>query len=271
MVMGLDVSEADFERVVLDGSYERPVVVDFWAAWCGPCRTLGPMIERLADEYGVTLAKVDVDANQSLSAAFGIQSIPFVLAFKDGKIVDQFVGALPEQMVRQFMEGLQPSEADMLALSASVATDAGEQERLYRLALEQDRSHADAVMGLARIVGTRGDVDEARSLLSRLPATPDVERLRAELDLGASTLSDDELSELRAHVASDPFDEEALLRLGRAEAAAGRHREALQVLLTGVERGVEGAREAMLEVFSLLGDADPLTAEFRKRLAAALF
>src|SRR5436309_3005101 len=133
--MAQDVTERDFENVVIEGSRERPVVVDFWASWCGPCRTLGPMIERLAAEYGLALAKVDVDANPSLSAAFGIQSIPFVLAFKDGKVVDQFVGALPEQYIRTWMEGLAPTKADRLAERAAAAPTVEERERLYREAL----------------------------------------------------------------------------------------------------------------------------------------
>jgi putative thioredoxin len=269
--VAVDVTEKDFEDAVLTASKERPVVVDFWAGWCGPCRTLGPMLERLTDEYGVSLAKVDVDANPNLSAAFGIQSIPFVLAFKDGKVVDQFVGAIPEQYVRQFLEGLQPTEADRLVDSADVATDDAERERLYRRALETDRDHERAILGLARIVGARGDTAEAGELLRRIPVTSDVERLQAELDIGASTVDDAEIERLRQTVASDPFDEASLLKLGRAEAAAGRYAEALAVLLAGVQRGVSEARPAMLEIFALLGDDHPLTAEYRRKLAAALF
>ena len=269
--MAVDVSERDFEAVVLEGSKDRPVVVDFWAAWCGPCRTLGPLLERLTDEYGVSLAKVDVDANPNLSAAFGIQSIPFVLAFKDGKVVDQFVGAIPEQYVRQFLDGLRPSEADRLVASAPDFADADERERLYRRALDLDRDNEAAILGLARIVGERGDTDEAKQLLARIPPTPEVERLRAELDIGAATVDDAEIERLREIVATDPFDEPSLLKLGRAEAAAGRYGDALAVLLAGVQRGVDEARAAMLEIFQLLGDEDPLTVEYRRKLAAALF
>jgi len=269
--MAVDVNERDFEAVVLEGSKERAVVVDFWAAWCGPCRTLGPLLERLTDEYGVGLAKVDVDANPNLSAAFGIQSIPFVLAFKDGKVVDQFVGAIPEQYVRQFLDGLRPSEADRLADAAASAADEEERERLYRRALELDRDHESAILGLARIVGERGDAEEAKQLLARIPATHEVERLRAELDIGAATVDDAEIERLRQVVATDPFDEASLLRLGRAEAAAGRHEEALSVLLAGVQRGIDESRTAMIEIFQLLGEEDPLTAEYRRKLAAALF
>jgi putative thioredoxin len=230
------------------------------------------MLERLTDEYGVALAKVDVDANPNLSAAFGIQSIPFVMAFKDGRPVDQFVGAIPEQYVRTFLDGLQPTEADRLAEAAELAGREDEREALFRRALELQRDHERAVLGLAGIVGRRGDAAEAKELLARLPATlPEVERLLAELDIGAATVDDAEIERLRRTVATDPFDEVSLLRLGRAEAAAGRYSEALAVLLAGVQRGVADARPAMLEIFQLLGEENPLTADYRRKLAAALF
>lgn len=269
--MAIDVSDQDFASLVVEGSRQAPVVVDFWAAWCAPCRALTPVLERLAPEYGVTLAKVNVDENPGAAATFGVQGIPFVLAFKDGKVVDQFVGALPEPSVRDFFDRLRPSEADLLADEAEDAIDDAERERLYRAALGLDRNHERAILGLAALVGERGELDEAGDLLSRLPPTPEVERLRAELSVGAATLGDDELEELRRRVASDPFDEQSLLRLGRAEAAAGRYGDALAVLLAGVQRGIDDARQAMLDVFQVLGDDHELTREYRRKLAAALF
>ncbi|MFY9586585.1 MAG: thioredoxin domain-containing protein, partial [Actinomycetota bacterium] len=150
----IDVSEADFEQRVLARSYERPVVVDFWAAWCAPCRHLGPVLERVADEHDgeVDLVKVDVDANPSIAAAFGIQGIPAVKAFRGGGVVSEFVGNYPEQAVRNFFDAILPSDADRLAASVDPARDPAAAEEAYRAALEQDRGNPRAVTGLASLL-----------------------------------------------------------------------------------------------------------------------
>ncbi len=268
--MAIDVTEQDFEKVVLDGSHEGPVVVDFWASWCAPCRTLGPVLERVSADTGVTLAKIDVDANPSISAAFGIRSIPTVYAFKDGKVVDQFIGALPEQQVRQFFAGLGPSEADVLAQRAADARDDAEREALYRQALERDRSHRASVLGLSRTLAARadaGDKDEARELLARIPEDAEVARLAAQLDL--EPVGD--IDALRARVERSPDDDEAVVALARAEAAAGLYDDALERSLEAVRHGSEDARHVMVDVFRVLGDDHALTRTYRPKLAAALF
>lgn len=266
--MAIDVAEDQFEKIVLEGSRKGPVVVDFWASWCAPCRSLGPILERVAQESGVTLAKVDVDASPNIAGAFGIRSIPTVYAFKDGMIVDQFVGALPEQLVRRFFAGLQPGEADVLAARAAASSDDEEVERLYREALEHERAHRASVVGLARLLSARGEREEARALLERISEDEDVARLRASLELQRG---DEEIESLRVRVADDPDDLKAAVALGRAEAASGKHAEALERLLAAVRDGSEEARRVMVDVFRVLGDDHSLTREFRAKLAAALF
>src|SRR3954451_2905801 len=158
--MVIDVTEEDFEQEVLERSKTVPVVVDFWAEWCGPCRRLGPVLEKEADkrEGEVVLAKLDTDANPNLSRAFGIQGIPAVKAFKDGRVVDEFTGALPAPQVQSFFDKLVPSEADRLA--------AGGDEAPLRKALEREPGRADAAVPLARLMIERDDREGARAVLT---------------------------------------------------------------------------------------------------------
>jgi len=255
----VDVDEATFEERVLDASRERPVVVDFWAGWCQPCLVLSPTLERLAEEHGVRLAKVDVDVNPRLAARFGIQGIPAVKAFRDGDVVSEFVGAQPEAVVRAFLADVVPSPADGLAEAAAGAERRGDgaaAEEAYRGALEADPSHAGAAVGLSRILASRGEDDEARTLLARVPEDPEGRRVLAELELRAGGYADGDLGDASAF------------------AARGEHRQALEEALRLIERGspsVDRARDLMVRVFEVLGDDDPLTREFRSRLAAALF
>ena len=173
----IDATEATFEREVIERSYEQPVVVDFWAEWCGPCRALGPVIEKaVARRAGqVELVKVDTDANPRISQAFGIQSIPAVKAFKDGRVVDEFVGALPPAQVERFFDGLVPSEADALVESGS--------ERDLRRALELEPGRADAAIALARLLAAADDREEALGVLSNVAGSFAADGLAARLRL----------------------------------------------------------------------------------------
>ena len=177
----IDVTDATFQRHVLDRSAVVPVVVDLWAEWCGPCRTLGPVLERAVAETGgkVELAKVDVDRNPGISAAFSVQSIPAVYAISAGKVVDSFIGALPEAAVREFVNRLAPtqSDADLLAAKADEAS--------LRQALELEHDHPAAVVALAEILAGRGDGEEALALLARVPETAETRRVAALARLGS--------------------------------------------------------------------------------------
>jgi putative thioredoxin len=259
----MDVTDAEFMERVVEESKTRPVVVDFWADWCGPCKTLGPVLERLVEERGgdVVLAKVDVDRNPYVAGQLRVQSIPNVWAFKDGRPVDQFVGALPEDAVRRWLDKLTPSEADREAASAAEAEQAGDvegAEKRYRDVLASDPANREARLGLGRILAERSDVEEARQTLKPLLPDPEAERLLAAMRIADwSSVAED-----------DP------LAAPRRMAADGAWSEALAGFLGAVRHSPDArdeARQAMLDVFAVLGDDDPLTREYRGKLAAALF
>jgi putative thioredoxin len=234
----MDVTDVSFESEVLERSTTVPVLVDLWAEWCGPCRTLGPILEKVVAETdgAVELVKVDVDANPRVAATFRVQSIPAVYAIKDRKVVDSFIGALPEPAVRQFVATLStpPSEAEQLI-------GAGDEASL-RLALELEPANEKAVLALASLLVARREGDEALALLAKIPETAEVRRIAA------------------------------LARVGDEVAAAnGTDVEAkLDALLDRV-KGDEDARQEFLDLLEVLGPDDPRTPKYRKELTARLF
>jgi putative thioredoxin len=245
----MDVTDSTFESAVLDRSRTVPVVVDFWAEWCGPCRQLGPVLERgvAAREGKVELAKIDVDANPRVARTFAIQSIPAVKAFRDGRVVAEFVGAQPPASVNSFLDSLLPSEADGLVAQ-------GDEESLRR-AVELEPSRADAVVPLARILVGRGDADGALALLKGVPGSFAADGLAARIAL-----------ERR-----DPA-----LDLGDAFAAldAGDHEHALDLLI-GALPSADGAkddiRRVVVGILDELGVESQLARDSRRRLASALY
>ncbi|HET8976056.1 MAG TPA: thioredoxin, partial [Solirubrobacterales bacterium] len=247
----------DFQSQVVERSREVPVVVDFWAEWCGPCRTLGPALEQAVQdrEGDVELAKIDVDSNQSLAAQFGIQGIPAVKAFRDGEVVAEFVGAQPPAEIERFLDGLVPSEAEQLAA-------AGDEDSLRR-ALELDPRQAPAAIALARILLRREDASEALEVLEPIGAldfVADGLTARAELELertGAEGGQDGTLA--AAFAAWDGDDPASALEQLQAALAETDDDEARDKL-----------RRIMVAIFTELGPAHPLASEHRRRLAAAL-
>jgi putative thioredoxin len=272
-----DIDQTQFGQEVLQRSHEVPVVVDFWAEWCQPCKVLGPALEKVAAAYAgrFELAKVDIDANQALASQFGVKSIPMVIAFKDGRPVSQFTGAIPEQAIRQWVEQLLPTELDLAAERARDMAFEGDSEgaeALYREVLAQVPDHQEAATALASLLISRGDTDEALIVLGRLPRTSEVEKLEAAARVTAA--QDTDLSSLERRLEDDPDDHAARIELGQALAAKGEHEAALDQLLAVVQAGGdlrEDARRAMVDVFGLLGSDHPLTVTYRRALANLLF
>jgi putative thioredoxin len=249
----LDVTEATFEQQVLARSREVPVVVDFWAEWCGPCRQLGPALEKAAHarEGKVDLAKLDVDSNQRLSQAFRVQGIPAVKAFKDGRIAAEFTGAIPPAQVEAFFDKLVPSDAE---LAAAEAVRSGDEEAL-RAAVQQDPRNAQAVTALARILIGRGEHEEALELLEPLPHDFTAAGLAARAWLTNEGLELDDAFE-----AWDGGDHAiALDKLQDAFAAAGDSETRDRI------------RQVMVAIFTELGADHELAREHRRRLATALY
>ena len=231
----MDVTDATFEQDVLERSTQATVIVDLWAEWCGPCKQLGPIIEKVVEESGgrAVLAKVDVDANPRVAQSFQVQSIPAVYAVRDRKVVDGFIGALPESQVRAFVDAVAPaaSEADVLAARGD--------ETSLRAALDLEHDHSAAVVALAELLAERGDGEEALELLGRIPETAETRRIAALARVGADEGDDEierELQELLDRVKSD-----------------------------------DAARQRFVDLLEVLGPDDPRTAQYRKALTARLF
>lgn len=279
----VEVTEDNFQRSVIEESANRLVLVDFWAPWCGPCRTLTPIIEKLSEEFGgrFLLAKVNSDDNPSIAAEFGVRGIPNVKAFSDGKLIDEFTGALPEGMVRQFIERLLPSAAEQTRRAAMQAYRSGQAaQAIAQLdeaqALEPDN---DAIrIDRAEVLITLDRSDEATALLDELTPLaamdPRVEHLRAQLTFAGSKDTAENIEALEARVSDNPDDLDARLALAKACVAVKKYEPALQHLMeiTRTDRsfGDDAGRKTMLAVFEMLGNDHPLTTQYRKLLAAAL-
>lgn len=232
-----DVTDATFQTDVLDRSKEVPVVVDLWAPWCGPCRTLGPMLEEAVAATGgaVELAKVNVDENPQVAATFRVQSIPAVFALRDGQVVDGFIGAVPQAQVEEFVGRLAPppSEADLLVAAGDEAS--------LRRALDLQRDHAGAVTALARLLVDRGEADEALELLARVPETAESRLLAAEA------------------------------RLAERGVAVGDDVGPRLVTLLERVRDDDAARQEFVDLLEALGPDDPRTGAYRRALASRLY
>ena len=278
----IDVNEENFELAVLEQSKEVPVLVDFWAEWCGPCKVLGPVLEKLADEYSgdFVLAKVNVDENQNLAGAFGIQGIPAVKLFKDGDLLSEFTGALPEPMLREFLSKFLPSAADKRAQEAAALEDQGkdaEAKALYQAILESDPNHAKSLLGLGRLAMNAGDNEAALEFLDNISIVADerkeADRLIARVKLQGGGVQD--LKALRAKVDAEPKNLAARLELAQALAGVEKYQEALAELLVIVKTDRsfqdDGGRKAMVQIFEVLGSEDPLTDQYRSELAKVLF
>ncbi len=280
----VDVNEKDFEQDVLERSYSVPVVLDFWAPWCGPCRAIGPVLEKLADEQAgkFVLAKVNVDENPALAQSFQISSIPAVKAVKEGAIANEFLGALPEPAIREFVEGLIPSEADSLAQQGQDLQEQGKDqgaESLYRAALSKDERQPKALLGLARLLAGKEEHADALALLGRIPPNARehdaAQQLAAQIRVKQTGANAGEEAAYREKIEADPNDLDARFELAQILAASTRYEEALVEYLEIVKKDRtfrdEGARKAMLEIFEVVGARSELADRFRSELAKVLF
>lgn len=271
----VNVSEADFEYEVLAYSQETPVVVDFWAEWCGPCKMLGPLLEKLAQEAdgGFRLAKVNVDDNPNLAKRYNIRGIPAVKAFNDGRLVAEFTGMQPEPRVREFLKSLAPSQGDLLeekAFSLLAAGDLAGAEQSFRQALESDSVTPQLLLGLSRTLLLQGQAQEARYLLRDFPASKEYNAAQAMLPVAEGLIAAESFDPFESENPLDAAYYQAmrLVRLGNPDAAL----DGLLDILRQDKRYSNGkARLAVLGLLEMLGNENPSAQSYRNELASVLF
>jgi putative thioredoxin len=284
----IDTTTQAFARDVIEESRKRPVLVDFWAPWCGPCRTLGPIIEKAvaATKGAVRLVKMNIDDHPSIAGQLGIQSIPAVIAFQNGQPVDGFIGALPEAQVKAFIDRVAgpsgPSDAELLVAEGEELLAAGDVPAAaehFGAALKSDPQSVAAAAGLARCLVAKGDLERARQTLALVPASaagdPKVAAARAQLDLAAQTEKLGDAGPLEARLAADPNDHPARFDLALLLNGKGDREAAAEQLLEIVRRNrsweEEKARKQLLQFFEAWGPTDPATLYGRRRLSSMLF
>ena len=284
-----DVTTATFEADVIAASMEAPVVVDFWATWCGPCKQLAPALEKAvaATRGKVRLAKVDIDKNPDLAQALRIQSIPTVYAFYQGRPVDAFQGALPDSQVKQFVDRLAANAGGddgvtAVLEQAAQSLETGDTENaiaLYRAILNEVPETAAAFLGLVRALLASDRLDEAKSVLGQVPREiaghADIAAAKAAIELADQASNAGPIGPLKDAVARDPADHRARIDLATALYAAGQHQDAIDHLLESIKRdrawNEEEARKQLVKYFEARGPKDPITVGGRRKLSSILF
>ena len=277
-----DVGPGEFEEQVMEASRQHPIVVDFWAAWCAPCLMLGPLLERVVRSYGgrFRLARLDVEQHQEEAQRYGIRGIPAVKVFRDGKVVSEFVGALPEGHIRRALDQALPSEADESApYGLGADGSVSEARERYEQALESTPNHPGALLRLAQLAAQEDQPEEARSLLARIPeGSPEWEegrRLAVQVEFTAECGGAGGREQIEARVREDPEVPQAHYQLACCLAADGRYQEALEEFLQTLRLDRDfrsgAAKEAVLRVFRLVGEENEMVREYRRQLASILF
>lgn len=279
----VDVTAQTFHSVVLDGSFDRPVLVDYWADWCAPCRALAPVLAKLAADFGgkLLVAKVDTEAEHALAQQAGIRSLPTVQLYRNGQVVDQFAGALPEAQIRSFLEAHVESESDRLLARAKGLVAAGQMDQARHIVEEaraSDPSNARLLITEAEIALASGDLSAAEAVLERVPIDihddPEVAALRGQVHFKRVIATAPDAQTLEARVLNDPKDSEARYQLAALRLLDGDYEAALNGFLQIVQRdrayGEDAARKAMLHVFEMLGGGELVT-RYRSRMLNALY
>jgi putative thioredoxin len=292
-----DSTDRAFKADVIDASIEAPVLVDFWAPWCGPCRSLSPNIEKVVNEKAgkIRLVKINIDENPSIAGQLGVQSIPAVFAFAGGRPVDAFLGNIPESEIRKFADKVinaagpgqppagsveeQIKEALAAAKSALGANDLNAAAQIYGMVLQHQPENADAIVGMARVYLTAGEPQQAQAVLDTLkepqPKNDDYTSLVAALKLAGEAAELSAIAELQQTVETNPDDHQARFDLALALNAEGRREDAAEQLVTLIKRdrtwNEDAARKKLLEFFEAWGFKDPATVKGRRLLSALLF
>ena len=282
-----DSNTKNFSTDVIDQSAKIPVVVDFWAPWCGPCKQLSPTLDKLAREYGgkIQLVKINVDENQELATQMRVQSIPMVVAFKDGQPVDGFAGALPESQLRQFFEKLTGSEGSPIEQALEKASmmvangDTKNAAEVYSQILSQDPTNASSHAGVAKCLIETEGIEKAQAYLKGLDADmlkkEEVKSVLAAIDLEHASTDTEETDSLRQKLATSPDDPQLRYDLAIALYGDGCSEEAINILVELVKThktwNEEAARAQLLKIFEALGHSDPITIEGRRKLSVVIF
>jgi putative thioredoxin len=280
----VNVTAENFQQVVLEGSHERPVLVDFWAEWCAPCRMLGPLLDHIAAglQGKLLVAKVNTEEQQSLAMQFGIRSLPTVQLFRDGQVVDEFMGALPESEIRAFLERHIPRESDTLLSRADALLARGDADgaaALLSVARADDPDNPRIGIAEARLLAVKGDFDAAEQTLNALPLDaqdlPEIKTLRARIGFDRAAGGSPDPAVLTARLARNPDDSAARYQLASHkilnEDYAGALEELLILLRRDRQYGDDAARKAMVQVFDLLGGSGDLVTRYRAKMTSALF
>jgi putative thioredoxin len=278
-----DVSIQNFKEVVIDGSHTNPVVVDFWAPWCGPCKILKPILEKLADEYGgkFVLAKINSDENQELAAQFGVRGIPTVKAIRDGKIIDEFSGALPENAVREWLQRIIPSPAEELRLQAQEIYNQGNSDQAMQLlsqALQIDPENHAAKIDRATILTEQGLFEDAKALIADLPANIQMEevvaKLMTKINLAEKSQHLEDEDTLLAKIAKNPDDLPARVDLANVYIGQQEYEKAIELCFEIIRRDREFqddiGRKTVISIFNLLNNEGDIVRNYRRKLATML-
>lgn len=279
-----DVNADNFDTYVLQNSHQVPVLVDFWADWCAPCKMLMPLLSKLAEEYQgrFLLAKVNSDEQQELSTRYGVRSLPTVMVFRNGEIVDQFMGAQPESVVRELLDRHIERESDKQRAEAAALMQAGDREaagRLLREAMAADPDNHRVLIDLAEWLIAEQAFDEAEALLQGLPADKrddeSVRQLQSKLQLARSTANAPDEASLRQRIEANENDLEARYLLAMQCIARGDYEQGLELLMSVLRANLNyadgAARQAMLDTFELLGNSGERVSHYRRQLATLLY